>query len=89
MIYIIKILLLIGLIKLLFETNKPLLCASIYVGIGIIIDFVSGTRIGSLLIAGVISFILAAVYFWLLDRFQGSGLVYYVIMVVGFLIGLV
>ena len=84
--FIVKLLLLVGLIRLLFETNKPLLCASIYVAVGVIIGFLAGHQISSILIAALIAFILTAAYFWLLDKFQDSGFIYYAIMIVGFLV---
>jgi hypothetical protein len=85
---IIKLLLLWGLIKLLIETNSPLLCAGIYAGAAFIFSVVSGLSLGPLLLGTAISFALAYVYFWLLDRFHGYTIVFGLIAVLGALIAL-
>jgi hypothetical protein len=85
----VNMVLLIGLVKILLITDKPVLCASIYVGVGLFLHLLSGTPIINLLIPAVISFFLAAAYFWLLDNFQESNLPFYAIMIVGLLISFV
>ncbi len=84
---IFRILLLVGLIRLLIETNKPLLCSGIYAAIVTAFALVGGSGIAAIG-AGGMAFLLSSLYFWLLDRFEESTL-FWVIMVVGLLIGLV
>jgi hypothetical protein len=85
----IKILLIIGLIKLLRETHKPLLCASIYVGVRLIFSYLFGHTIAYLFVGSLIAGALAALYFWLLDYFEASGVIFWIIALGGFLVGLV
>jgi len=84
---IFRLLLLVGLIRLLIETNKPFLCSGIYGAVVAVFALISGHGVGAL-VAGVWAFLLSSVYFWLLDRFDGS-ILFWVIMVLGLLIGLV
>jgi hypothetical protein len=84
---IFRVLLLFGLIRLLIETNKPFLCSGIYAAIVTGFSLIGGsgtTAIG----AGGLAFLLASAYFWMLDRFQ-EGILFWVIMIVGLIIGLV
>jgi hypothetical protein len=85
----IKVIILIGLIKLLVETNKPILCASIYAAVVLIFSMCFSVALIPVLIATGISFVLALIYFWLLNYFVDSILIFWVILVLGLLIGLV
>lgn len=85
---ILKIIILASLIKLLIATNNPLLCTSVYVSFGFIFGLLLGNPFVYVLIAAAISFGLAFAYFWLLNRFEDSGM-FWVILVVGLLIGIV
>ena len=84
----VKIILLVGLLKLLHVSNKPLLCSGIYTSFTLAFGILSGIPLVSVLIASFIAFVLSSLYFFLLDRFQESG-IYWVIMIVGLGIGLV
>jgi hypothetical protein len=84
---IFRILLLVGLIRLLIETHKPLLCSGIYATIVTVFALISGAGIAAIE-AGLLAFLLSSAYFWLLDRFEDSVL-FWVIMIVGLLIGIV
>ncbi len=84
---IFRVLLLVGLIRLLIETNKPFLCSGIYAAAVTLFALIIGRGIGAL-VAGVWAFLLSSVYFWLLDRFDG-GILFWIILIVGLLIGLV
>ena len=85
-----KVLVLVGLIKLLLLTEKPLVCAGIYTGLSLVL---AAILCGSLTweIAGYagIGFALALLYFWLLNRFQGSIALFLLVAVLGLAIGLV
>jgi hypothetical protein len=85
----IKILLIISLIKLLRETHQPLLCAGIYASAYLILSFMFGHTLNHLLVGTLIVGVLSAAYFWLLDYFEASGIIYWIIALGGFLIGLV
>jgi hypothetical protein len=84
---IFRILLLVGLIRLLIETNKPFLCSGIYAATVTVFSLISGHGIGALA-AGVWAFLLSSIYFWLLDRLDGS-ILFWIVMILGLLIGLV
>jgi hypothetical protein len=84
---IFRILMLVALIRLLIETNKPFLCSGIYAGLVTAVALISGGGIGAV-VAGVLAFLLSSAYFWLLDRFEDS-ILFWIIMIVGLLIGLV
>lgn len=85
---ILKAVFLASLVKLLIATNKPLLCASIYVSLGFIFGLLLERPFAYVLLSTAISFVLALLYFWLLDRFEDSGM-FWVILIVGLLIGIV
>jgi len=85
---ILKVIILAALVKLLIATNSPLLCAGIYTGIGFIFRLMMEQPFSYLAVASALSFVFAFIYFWLLDRFEESVL-FWVIMVLGLVIGLV
>ena len=86
---IIKILILAALIRLLIATDKPFLCAGIYAAVAFIFGLLMGANFFVLLIASVISFALASLYFWLLNRVDVGTAVWWLIAIVGLAIGLV
>jgi hypothetical protein len=85
---IFRIVILLGLVRLLIVSGKPLWCSSIYaalvVGGGL---FFSGSIMNSL-VEGGIAFALATCYFWLLRRFDNS-FIWWGIFILGPLIALV
>lgn len=88
---IFKILILLGLIKLLDVTDSPLTCATVYVvAAGLIrLALSTGSVNGTTLALGLtISFLSAFVYFWLLQKTEGS-IFWWLIMLSGFFIGLI
>ncbi len=87
---IVKILILIGLTRLLSATNKSLLCSGIYTGIVIFFSLL-GEDIAFLeiLVGGAIVFLMSSIYFWLLNRFEDNMPIYFLVLAVGLLIGLV
>ena len=87
--FIIKILVLVGLIQLLLATNKPFFCATIYAGMGFLLGLMWGRPIDTLFVPALMAFALSSIYFHLLDRFEGSGILWWIIMAGGFAIGLV
>jgi hypothetical protein len=87
--YLLNILLLCALIKLLMETESPLLCASLYTGVSAFFNLLFGAPWSAILISGALSFGLAFLYFWLLDRFEDGSAIWWVILIGGIFVGLV
>ena len=85
---IFRLLVLVSLVRLLIVTNKPLLCTGIYAALVTVGTVVGGGGIVAVIMAGAIAFVSAGIYFWLLNRFDGSFL-WWIIMVLGTVIGLV
>ncbi|MDP6525443.1 MAG: hypothetical protein QGH15_14590 [Kiritimatiellia bacterium] len=85
---IIKVMVLVALIKILLATENPVLCAGIYAGARFIFAMLFTNPFFEALIGSAIAFGLACLYFWLLDRFKDSGM-FWVVLVVGLVIGLV
>ena len=85
----IKGLLLIGLIRILSITNSPVLCACIYGGAVFIWRLFGGTPLLTNVLFSGISLALAFGYFWVLDRFEGYNLIWWPVLIIGLLIGLV
>ena len=85
---IVKIILLLGLLQLLRVTGKPFYCSGIYAGIIFIFGLLTGNPFIAVLFSIAIGFALSTVYFYLLHMFSESGF-YWLILIVGFLIGLI
>jgi hypothetical protein len=86
---IIKFVLLAVLIRLLLATDKPFLCSGIYAGVALLLGLIFGNPFLAVLIHAAISFLLASLYFWLLDKLEGSEVLWWLVAIVGILIGLV
>jgi hypothetical protein len=85
----IKIAIIVALIRLLIVTGKPFLCSGIYVSAVLVYGLVTGVRSLDLLIATAVAFALGSLYFWLLDYLEDRVVLFWIIAVVGLLIGLV
>lgn len=90
-----QIIIILALVRLLTATNRPFLCAGIYTGVRFIFSFFSMLDSDSvwigllwLLVGTVIVFGLSSLYFWLLERTDGSPL-WWVVLIGGAFIGLV
>jgi hypothetical protein len=86
---IIKILILIGLAKLLDVSESPWLCATIYT----IVSFIMRTMVvnpnwTTIIFWTFVSLLTSFIYFYLLNRTKG-GIAYWIILILGFAIGLV
>ncbi len=86
---IFKIIILAALIKVLLTSNNPLLCAGIYTAVVFFMGIISGSALMSLLIGCIIAFALSLLYYWLLDRFEDQGFIWWVILLGGIFIGVV
>lgn len=86
-----KIIILVGLTRLLAVTNKPYLCSGIYTGLAAFIALLSHGEINivKIIIGVAITFIFASIYFALLDRFSSNLPLYFGILIGGLVIGLI
>ena len=84
----IKIILLAALVKLLIATDQPFLCSGLYTVIKFLIALAFGAQLGSALLFAAIAFVLASIYFWLLDYFDETFW-WWIILLGGLAIGLV
>ena len=89
MLYLINIVILVALVKLQLTAENPLLCAGLYAWICAGLGWMSGIPLGLLALYSVLKFGVAFAYFWLLERFEGSGVLWWAIFASGFLIVLV
>ena len=81
-------LILIALIQILIQTNRPFLCSGIYGAIAALFGLLLGHGFVGAVVGGGIAFLLSSVYFWLLNRFD-SGFWFWIIALGGLVIGLV
>jgi hypothetical protein len=86
---IIKFFVFIGFFRVLITTDSPMLCSVFYA----IALFLPGLAIGQplpfVLIRTGAAFALASLYFWLLSRFEDSGLLWWIILIAGLWIVLI
>jgi hypothetical protein len=86
---VVKFLVLLGLIRLLLETNNPFLCAGIYLAVKIVFSLLLGQSISLTFFGSILAGALALGYFWLLDRLEGTGVLFWAVAIVGAFIGVV
>lgn len=84
-----RILILVGLIRLLVRTDKPLLCAGIYGGINGFLLLFLGVPYDTATLHAAISFVIAAAYFGLLTIMAYGSFLWWFIAAAGALVGLV
>ena len=83
-----KIIILLALLQLLRITGKPIVCSGIYAGLVFLMGFFMNNPLFDVLLFTAIGFVLSTVYFYLLHMFSES-VFYWLILVVGLVIGLV
>lgn len=83
MLLVVKVLILIALIKLLLASENAFLCASLYTGISVFFGVLLGGPLDAVLFGAPITFGYSFLYFWLLDRFLGTGFIWWLILVGG------
>ena len=86
---ILQILVLAALIRLLLIAGKPFLCSGIYAGMNLLFGFFSNDGFPTVLLSTALVFALSSIYFWLLDYMEYSTARWWIVAVVGLLIGLV
>jgi len=77
-----KFLLLVTLVRLLIVTDKPFLCSVLYAG-ATFLGLIFGLPFLAVLISASIRFLLASIYFWLLDRLDGSEVLWWLVAIIG------
>lgn len=85
---IFKVLILASLIKLLINTEKPMLCAGIYTAAVFLLGLMFHGPSADLILASGIALALSAIYFFVLQRFSDSTL-FWVFAALGIVIGFV
>lgn len=77
------------MLKVLSKTQRPFLCATFYflcmLTNGLMFDLAFGASWQSVAISGAVAYGESALYFWLLNEFDGADNIYWPIWVVGFL----
>ena len=86
---ILRILILIGLVKLLDETESPLTCAIVYIIISLILGLLYSVSVTGLLVTAILGGAFAFLYFWLLQKYKYTGLLWWAILIIGALIGFI
>ncbi|MCF7501851.1 MULTISPECIES: hypothetical protein [unclassified Pseudoalteromonas] len=85
---IFKILILVALLKLLINTERPSLCAGIYTAIVLLFNLMFGLGFITSIVGAAISGVLALIYFWLLNHFRDTA-IFWLVLILGLAIGLV
>ena len=80
---IVNVFILAGLVKFLIESEQPLLCAGLYAVIHLLIGLMFGAPFWLMVILSTIILAVAALYFWLLDKLEGSGPVWWLVFILG------
>jgi hypothetical protein len=83
---LIKTVTIIALIKIALIFSDHWIPAGIYAVLLFLGGLFTGASFGSALISAGIGFALAALYFWLLAKFEGSGFLFWIILIVGLVI---
>lgn len=86
---IVKFLILAALIRLLLATSNPFMCSGIYAGVGFIFALISGAGFLAAMIGAAIGFVLASIWFWLLNHFEDRTAIFWCIAALGILLGFV
>jgi len=86
---LIKIPILVALLKLLLTSRKPFLCSGLYAFVVLWFNFLFVSDFGTVLVRTLIAFGLSSVYFWVLNRLEGSGMIWWVVLTGGLSIGFV
>ena len=84
---IFKVLILVALLKLLINTERPSLCAGIYTAIVLLFNLMFGLGFIASIVGAAISGVLALIYFWLLNHFRETA-IFWLVLILGLAIGL-
>lgn len=67
---------------MLVETDKPFLCSGLYAAVILFFGWITGPFLPAL-ISGAIRFLLASIYFWVLNKLDGYYFVWWIVALVG------
>ena len=85
-----KAIVLLGLVRVLLVTEKPLLCSGIYAAFAFLLVLATESSItGAALLGVALVFGYATVYFYLLSQFESHEPYWWIVLVAGIFIGLV
>lgn len=84
---VLKVFLIVALIKILLITDQPFLCSGLYAGVMLLLVLAFGAPLAAALLVALIGFVGASIYFWLLSRFEDSGLIWWLILIAGLVVG--
>lgn len=85
---ILKVLVLVALLKLLINTERPGLCAGIYTVIVLLLNLMAGVGFIATILGTAIAGALAFAYFWLLNHFRDTA-IFWLILIIGLFIGVI
>lgn len=85
----IKIMVLVGLVRLLLVTEKYLLCAGIYSAFAFALSLLSDYTLGQRVFIGLFALITSTIYFFILSKIEAKTPAWFIFMIGGLLIGLV
>jgi hypothetical protein len=80
---IVNVFILAGLVKFLIESEQPLLCAGVYATIHFLVGLAFGAPFWVMVMLSVIILAIGALYFWLLDKLEGSGPIWWLVFILG------
>jgi hypothetical protein len=85
MLTLIQLVVLIGCLKLLVDTERPAMCAGILAGSGGVLSLIGGNPVLVVVIATALSFAYCFGWFWVLVR-VGGGLLWWLVLAAGLLV---
>lgn len=85
----IRILILAALVRLLLATEKPFVCSTLYVLPRVLFELAVGASMEALALSCGLAWILASLYFWLLNHFDSGTGIWWAIAIAGLAVGLV
>lgn len=83
---ILRVVIFVAIIRLLVITEKPIFCAGVYTGAWALLGLFFGASFLALIISTAIMFAYCWGYFWLLVRYLGTGLLWYLVLIGGLIL---
>ena len=80
---ILNVFILAGLVKFLVESEQPFLCAGLYTASHVFLGLMFGQSLWYVVIFGAVILVVSTLYFWLLDKLEGSGAVWWLVFILG------
>lgn len=80
---IINVFILAGLVKFLIQTEQPFLCAGLYALFHLLVGLALGAPFFWILLFSTIILAVAVLNFWLLDKLEGAGPIWWLVFILG------